>query len=90
MPDERVPNDVHVVLLAELDEGVGRLEVIAIRAFARMDELPLQVVLRRNLVELLFNESNVLLHQLLAPATRGARRNAAVDGHADQEMILVG
>ena len=56
VPNERVPDDVHVVLLAELDEGVGRLEVIAIRAFPRMDELPLQVVFRRNLVELLFNE----------------------------------
>ena len=90
MPDERVSDDVHVVLLTEFDEGVGWAEVVPVGSRPWMDELPLQVVFRRNLVELLFDESNVLLHQLLPSATTSPCRNAAVDRHTDQEMILIG
>ncbi len=90
MPDQRVPDDVHVVPQAELDKGIGRLEVIAVGPFARMNELPLQIVLRRNLIELLLYQSDVLIHQLRTSATRGAGGDAAVDGHADQKMIPEG
>ena len=95
MPDERVSHDIHVVAHAEVHVGVGRAEIIAVGAFPRMDECPLQVVLRGNLVELFLDESNVLIDQFQGPVDvvgphRGASRNGAVDGRADIEMVFVG
>ena len=60
-----------------------------------MDKRPLQVVLRRNLVELFLDEGNVFFHLFHVPVDvvgldRGAGRDGAVDGHADIEMMLVG
>ena len=95
MPDERVSDDIHVVAQAEVYEGVGRAEIIAVRAFARMDEGKLQIVLRGNLAELFLDESNVFFDLFLSPVDvvgqdRGAGRNGAVDGHANIEMVFVG
>jgi hypothetical protein len=73
---------MRVVAQAEIHKGVGRVEVIAIRAFPRMDELPLRVILRGNLVALLLDE--------LHGPDGGASRNGAVDGHANLEVALVG
>ena len=59
VPDERVSHDIHVVAQAKIHIGVGRAEIIAVRARSRMDECPLQIVLRGNLVELFLDECNV-------------------------------
>ena len=95
VPDERVSHDIHVVAQAEVHVGVGRAEVIAVRAFPRMDECPLQVVLRGNLVELFLDESDVFIDLFRGPVDvvgpdRGAGRDGAVDGHANIEMVFVG
>ena len=89
MPHKRVTNDIHFVAQAEVHKSVRRAEFVAIRALSRMDHLPLEIILRRNLVELFFDESNVLRALLGAPTESGvARRNVAIDGGADEEVIL--
>ncbi len=95
MPDECVAYDVHVVAQAEVHKGVGRAEIIAVSAFPRMNEGPLQVVLRGNLVELLLDDCNVLINLFRSPAKvaalhRGASRHGAVNGRANEEMVFVG
>jgi hypothetical protein len=90
-----VSNDVHVVLLAELDEGVGRGEIIPVRAFPRLNERPLQIVLIDDLVELSLDQVDVPHHLFQGPVDvvgldRRARRDGAVDGRANQEMALEG
>ena len=95
MPDERVSHDIHVIAQAEIHIGIGWAKIIAIRAFLRMDEGPLQIVLRGNLVELSRHESNVFVHLFpgsvdVACLDCAGRRNGAVDGHANTEAIIVG
>ena len=68
VPDECVSHDIHVVAQAEIHKGVGRAEIVAVRAFPRVNERPLQVVLRGNLVELVLGEGNVLLDLFRGPA----------------------
>ena len=84
-----MPDDIHFVALPEIHEGVGPDKIIAVRAFPWMDELPLQVILRGDLVELFLDESNVVSRQLSGSTTRRAGRHVAVDGRADQKMALV-
>ena len=62
------PDEIHVIAQPEVHKGVGRAEIIAVRAFPRMDERPLHVVLRDDLVELFLDESNVLLDLFRGPA----------------------
>ena len=68
MPDERVPDQIHVVAQAKVHKSVGRAEIIAVRALPRMDERPLHLVLRDDLVELLLDQGNVF-GDLLRAAT---------------------
>jgi hypothetical protein len=55
-----------------------------------MNERPLHVVLRNNLVELLLDQSNVLVDLFGAPAEPGASHHTAIDGRANIEMGFVG
>jgi len=95
VPNEGVAHNIHVVADAEVHISVGWTEIIALRAFARMNEGPLQVVLRGDLVELLFDERDVSFDFFRGSIDvvgwgRGARRDSAVDSRADIEMILIG
>ena len=49
MPDERVPDDEHPVLLAKLDKTIGSSKVVFIRL--RMDQRPLENIFRSDAVE---------------------------------------
>ena len=93
MPDERVPHDEHMVFQAKVHIGIGRAEIVAVRAFPRMNGLPFQVVLRGDLVELLLCQSDVfvdLLRSPIAERRRFAGGNGAIDGHADIKVTFVG
>ena len=91
VPDERVPDDVHVVAQAEIHIGIRRPKIVTVRAFPRMDELPLQIILGGNLVKLFFDGGNVPLDLFQSPVRpdRIARGNRAVNGNAHVEIILV-
>src|SRR6185436_4238450 len=68
VPHQRVPYDVHLVAQTEVHEGVRRAELVALSPFTRMNELPLRVIFRRDLIEVFLDESNVLCALLRAPA----------------------
>src|SRR5204862_7573507 len=62
-----------------------------VRAFVPMDDLPLEIVLRRHLVELFLDENNVSRALLRAPAkARAARDHVAVDRRPDETIFLEG
>ena len=87
MPDEGVADDIHLVAQDEIHIGIRRTKIIA--AGPRMDVRPLQIVLRRYLVELFLDQGDVAIEPFLMPVAV-AGRNGAVDGRANQEMVLVG
>src|SRR5208282_4625019 len=80
VPDQIVTHDKHVVLLAKGDILIGKIE--SILAGLRMNPLPLKDILRRNGVELRFDESIAAL--ILSGDLR------LVDGGADDEVALEG
>lgn len=91
MPDECMPDQVHVVSQAKINKSIGRAKVIATRTLSRLNERPLQVVLGADLVELLLDLSNVL-GQLLWATTESpsASCDGSIDSRADIEMVFEG
>jgi hypothetical protein len=77
MPDEIVPDDLHVALDAELHVTVGRLERVAVGR--RLRRLELQRVLRADLVELLRDDFD--------GGCVGAVELPLVDGDADNHPL---
>ncbi len=80
IPDKRVSDQIHVIAQVEVHKGVGWAEIVAVRARQRVNECPLQIVLRDNLVELLLDQTNVFVDLFQAPAEPRASRQGAVDG----------
>ena len=62
VPDERVAHDHHVVFHAEIDISIGRAEIIAVSAFARMNAFPFQIVLGGDLIVLLLHHNGVFVN----------------------------
>ena len=60
VPDQRMPDDVHAVFLAELYILVGRFEVVTFLSRTRMNELPFQYIFGGNGVELLLNQCDCI------------------------------
>jgi hypothetical protein len=84
-----VSNEIHLVAQAKTHEGISRAELVTVLALPRMDELPLHVILGRNLVEVLLDENYILRNLLGAPSEPGgARDHAAVYRRADGEVVL--
>ena len=77
MPNEIVPNDLHVALHAELHIAVRRLERVAVGR--RLRRLELQRVLRADLVELLRDDFD--------SGCIGAIELPLVDGDADNHPL---
>src|SRR5262245_40483874 len=91
MPDERVPDQIHFVAEAETDESVRWGKVIAVAPFARVDELPFQIILGADLVELLLEQGNIfriLLRRSAEACT--SRDHAAIHRRAHQKSFLEG
>ena len=88
MPDEIVPNDLHVALEAELHVAVRRLERVAVGR--RLRRLELQRVLRADLVELLcddFDGGDIGAIEL--PLVDGDADNHALRHHVLQRDVLL-
>src|SRR5947207_13452524 len=89
VPHERVPDELHVVAQTKVHEGIGRREVVTVLAFARMNHLPLEIVFRGDLVELLLDERDVLRVLFRASAKRSAAcDHAPVHSRAHEKVIL--
>src|SRR5207248_10762479 len=56
VPHQRVTNNEHPMLAAECDVAIGGVEIVFVRS--RMNQRPLQNVLRRNGVELRDDQGN--------------------------------
>ena len=91
MPDECMPDQIHVVTQAKVHKSIGRAKVIAACTLSRANERPLQVVLGADLVELLLDLSNVF-GQLFWATTESpsASCDGAINGRADIEMVFEG
>ena len=79
MPDQRVTDDLHLVLLRELEVGIRGIEDITLRRW--VDQLPLHVVLGREAGELIAGEFPGL--GILAAD------HASVECHAYEKVILI-
>ncbi len=95
VPDQRVPYEIQTVAEPEVHKGIGRAKVVPVGPFQRMNQQPLHVILRDDLIELFLNKNNVLLHLLRCPSGkarpgRGASCDAAVNGRAHVEVVFVG
>ena len=77
-----------VIGQTEIHKGVGRREIKSIRAFPWMDQLPLQVAFRRDLIKLRFDKGSVLFDEVRRPKASGSSRDAAIDGGAHDELVL--
>ena len=80
VPNQDMPVDLHVILLAEVDEGVGCFETKL--PFDGLQSTPLEHVLGRDAVE--------LSRRQLAAFGVGREENTLVDGNSDFEVVLVG
>src|SRR5664279_1247278 len=81
MPDERVANDEHLVLRAEFNVAVARLEIIAIVTRPGVNGFPFENILRRDGIELCLDESNTV--GVLAGDL------PCIDCHANLEVVFV-
>src|SRR4029079_5526675 len=72
----------------EIDERIGRSEIVAVWAWARMGQRPFHVILRDYLVELGLNQRNVATDLLRTTAETAARHHGTIDGRADAEMVF--
>jgi len=89
VPHEGVPDDLHVVAQSEIHQRIRGREVVSVRAFPRMDELPFHVVLSRDLVEVLLEDLDILRIQLGTTAEAGVtRHHAPVHRRADGEVVF--
>jgi hypothetical protein len=84
-----VADDLHVVAQAEIHQGVGGTEVVSVRPFPRVDELPLHVVLGRDLVEVFLEVRHVpRILPGVATKARAAGHHAPVHCRADWKVIF--
>src|SRR5205807_6036823 len=78
VPQQRMPNDEHVVFLAERHIAIRRGEIVSVRR--GMNQSPLQNIFRCNGVELRFDDrqrARIFFEDL-----------PAIEGRADQKVIL--
>ena len=87
VPDQGMADDLHAVGDGEVHEGVRAGEVVAVPSLAGMDQLPLHVVLRGDLVELRLHQRHLGGDLLRRASERCAADVAAVEGGADREVF---